>query len=316
MSASAANGQLDEAYERFARTGFEFGPGFTNHGPMAAEALVALERADAVLAWVDRYIGYLDDDVPRPVGRIDPEDWRSALGDFSRVADWVEFFRRALADQAWDDVVAEWGPRLLPGVGSALYHGLIRTGHAVRALEASVTPPRLGELASALAYGAARVRRGLIYLPVDQPDEEPAGGVLDGVDLADAGERLSVQTEEAVRAYLAQPNILTIHGLTGPSALRLALPYLSPEARRAGLEYLSQTNRALYARAGVSPTATRPAEFAVDFDALADVAAGTDDPHVIKFLEACFREHRVSGNDAFLAAAAGAAQFARSGGEF
>ena len=38
---------LDEALERLARKGPEYGGGLSNHGPMAAEALVALGRARA-----------------------------------------------------------------------------------------------------------------------------------------------------------------------------------------------------------------------------------------------------------------------------
>ncbi len=39
---------IDEAYATFARTGPEFGGGLSNHGPMAAEALAAMHRGDAV----------------------------------------------------------------------------------------------------------------------------------------------------------------------------------------------------------------------------------------------------------------------------
>lgn len=42
---------IDEAYAIFARTGPEFGGGLSNHGPMAAEALAAMHRPDAVASW-------------------------------------------------------------------------------------------------------------------------------------------------------------------------------------------------------------------------------------------------------------------------
>jgi len=43
---------LDEALTLLAATAPEYGPyGLTNHGPMAAEALVQLKRPDAVPAW-------------------------------------------------------------------------------------------------------------------------------------------------------------------------------------------------------------------------------------------------------------------------
>ena len=47
---------LDEGLSRLAVTGPEFRGGLSNHGPMAAEALVRLGRADAVEHWLDGYL--------------------------------------------------------------------------------------------------------------------------------------------------------------------------------------------------------------------------------------------------------------------
>jgi hypothetical protein len=46
---------IDEALELLADSGQEFGNGLSNHGPMAAEALVTLGRSEAVVPWVERY---------------------------------------------------------------------------------------------------------------------------------------------------------------------------------------------------------------------------------------------------------------------
>jgi len=46
---------LDAAYDDLADFAFRYGTGFTNHGPMAVEALVTLGRADAVPKWVEAY---------------------------------------------------------------------------------------------------------------------------------------------------------------------------------------------------------------------------------------------------------------------
>jgi hypothetical protein len=59
-AARADDGALDLALERFARTGPEYRGGLANHGPMAAEALTALGRPDAVAGWVDAYIRRLE----------------------------------------------------------------------------------------------------------------------------------------------------------------------------------------------------------------------------------------------------------------
>src|SRR3954452_13186475 len=65
MVSSASDGVLDEALERLQGFGPEYGPnGFSNHGPMAADALVHLGRGDAVIGWVDSYRKRLDQPVP------------------------------------------------------------------------------------------------------------------------------------------------------------------------------------------------------------------------------------------------------------
>jgi hypothetical protein len=45
---------MNEALQRLRKVGFEHGPSFVNHAPMAAEALARMGYADDVPAWVDR----------------------------------------------------------------------------------------------------------------------------------------------------------------------------------------------------------------------------------------------------------------------
>jgi questin oxidase-like protein len=150
---------LDDALDRLRGTGTEVvGGGDPNHGPMAAEALIALGREDAALAWVDRYRRRLGPMQARPTSRIAPEAWQSMLGRVERIADWAAFFREQLALASWSQVLRTWLPRLLPGAISAGFHGLIRTAHIARALGQGDTPPRREELAIALAYWAAYYR--------------------------------------------------------------------------------------------------------------------------------------------------------------
>jgi len=148
-------GTLDEAYERLHVTGPEFDGWLSNHGPMAAEAMVRRGHAGSVHGWLDRYMRRLEE-FPRasaPIG----EDWREALGDPRRVADWTAYFRREVTGQPWRAVLGTWWPRLLPGVAAAATHGAIRVGHAVRALlQDGDDAVHVTELAHGLAYWAAR----------------------------------------------------------------------------------------------------------------------------------------------------------------
>jgi hypothetical protein len=152
---SGAAGTLDAAYERLHATGPEFDGFLSNHGPMAAEAMVRRGHGDLVSSWLDRYMRGLEE-FPSGTGPIGA-DWQDALGDVRRVADWTAFFSRELAGQPWPAVLNSWWPRLLPGVAAAATHGVIRVGHSVRALRTDGADDiRIAELAQGLAYWAAR----------------------------------------------------------------------------------------------------------------------------------------------------------------
>jgi len=180
MPDTSDNDVLDEGLVRLASTGPEFRGGLSNHGPMAAEALVRLGRASDVEHWLDSYLPRLDP-APRPADRITDETWPAALGRYDRVADWSAYLRDQLKDDPWREVLARWWPRLLPGVAAAATHGVIRTSHAARSLAAieetaAATPSaanasRLAELANALGYWAASY--------VELPGAAPASGNLD-----------------------------------------------------------------------------------------------------------------------------------------
>ena len=55
-------------------------------------------------------------------------------------------------------MLERWWPRLAPGAVASATHGLIRAGHAVRAVADDPNPLRLAELAQGLGYWAARWR--------------------------------------------------------------------------------------------------------------------------------------------------------------
>src|SRR5215469_13260305 len=152
---SGATGTLDEAYERLHATGPEFDGWLSNHGPMAAEAMVRHGHAGQVHRWLDGYMARLEEFPLRsgPIGA----GWQDALGDPRRIADWTVYFVREVTERPWRQVLETWWLRLLPGVAAAATHGVIRVGHAVRALaQDGEDADHLTELAHGLAYWAAR----------------------------------------------------------------------------------------------------------------------------------------------------------------
>ncbi|WP_446038689.1 questin oxidase family protein [Streptomyces sp. SID1121] len=153
-----STGTLDEALERLHASGPERQGWLSNHAPMAVEALVRHGQAPAVHRWLDHYRDRLEDMPPTGIP-VTAATWPEALGDIGRVADWTGHFGREIAVRPWRDVLAEWWPRLLPGIAGGATHPVIRVGHAVRTLlTTEETAPRLVELAHGLGYWAARYR--------------------------------------------------------------------------------------------------------------------------------------------------------------
>jgi hypothetical protein len=333
---------VDEALGVFADTGPQYEAfggrvSFANHGPMVVDALVAMGRSDAVASWVERYRPRLDPR-PEPRMRIDPSDWRSALGDINRVRDWADFFAGELADDRWTVVANRWLPRLTPGMVGGV-HGAIRTGHAVRSIGRKETSERVHELAEALGYWAAQYEE----LPRDstapknlRPSEaivvleqlgltdrtgwvlftDPIGKLVDLPSFAFAADLIDTTDQRAVIADLALTfsrilvsNIATVnpralcHGLTGGVVTDMMLPHLSDESTGASLRYGWQTAAAFYCAIVLHPPAEQVAAPSESVDEIIDEALACPDEHGIKVTELCLRAYEHDPNPVYLAAA-------------
>ena len=335
-----AGGPLDEALEIVHRTGPEFGPGLSNHAPMAAEALAVLGRGERAVGWVERYRTRLDEP-PRGLSPISADGWREALGEVSRAADWTAFFERELREAPWQAVIGAWVPRLAPGLMAGATHGPIRTAHAVRALAAAETEPRLRELAHGLGYWAARYQvlpgapsadgaalppaealarvprlhepgfqfAGLIFESVAKLDEEPSFEPVIGLSGPgdDVGAYLSQLTEVCAGLYLADRGapIAFIHTVTAPSALRHFAPYLRDADARLAARYAWQACAAIYSWYMLEEPEFGPVETPdAGREELIERAVANGDEHAIKFTEACLREYELNPAPVYLAAAA------------
>ena len=148
---------FDEALERFHLVDLEYAGGLANHGPMGAHALLALGHQALIPAFVDRYVPRVP---PARIGRVLAlAEREAARGDMDRAPDWVATFEAALATGSWEAVVVAVVPDLLPGLFAAAGHGLLRTVHAMRALELEDNSVRRRELARGLAHWSARFAR-------------------------------------------------------------------------------------------------------------------------------------------------------------
>ncbi|MBK5995005.1 questin oxidase family protein [Streptomyces microflavus] len=307
------------ALERLRGVGFEHGPRFVNHAPMAAEALAYMGYADDVPRWVERNLRtHTYHEVPDArwaIDPADPDDWRSALGDFSRVADWTALFERELALAPWPEVLARWWPRLLPGMSGVLTHGVIRTAHAVRAIsragEENLAYRR--ELAQGLGYWAARyashthgIRPGDEYPGTGEGEEYPRTADTDSAAAA-----LDGLVAEYAGIYASAPQrhpVPLIHSITGPAAVRLVVEHLPAAQRRPSYLVARDVSASMLDWFSTTPVTPNPVGLSgvPDLGEVFATAVAIGDEHAIKLAEVAVR-HQALAPDPRLAAAARAA---------
>jgi len=345
MSTPVADRRTDMllvALDRLRGTGAEFGGFLSNHGPMAADALIRLGGGERVERWVEHYRVQLAP-APQPGDSVTSENWRVNLGRIDRLGDWDSYFRRQLDHEHWQVVLAAWWPRLLPGAAAGATHGLIRTAHAVRNLAENVDPDPLlvGELGAGLAYWAARhqplpgnptlsgqlaLGGAVARLPRLDPavaSEGPglAGRLqslfrLDGLPEALDSWGPQVGDEGALdeligcsaRVLLARRDaqIAYCHAVTAPAAIRMILPALPADQHRttvAAAWHLAAAIIAAFASPPVADDLADADEPAGDPVELARAAIEHGDDHVIKLTEACLRQFQLTGDPILLVAA-------------
>ncbi|MEU1665985.1 questin oxidase family protein [Streptomyces sparsogenes] len=253
------SGTLDEALERLHAAGPERDGWLSNHAPMAVEALVRHGQGPSVHRWLDLYADKLED-MPSPYATVTAQNWPEALGDPRRIADWTAYFTRELADHPWREVLAQWWPRLLPGIAGGATHPVIRVGHAVRTLLGDPRPatgpatgpggapagppgaaepapgPRTHELAHALGYWAAR------HAPLPPLDRLPGPAPHTAADALAAVPRVADQSG-GIRARLAQLTTFPVWPAPAPGAL-------GPDEARALLAELVRAAAHRYATHG------------------------------------------------------------------
>lgn len=330
------------ALDRLRGTGAEFGGFLSNHGPMAADAMIRLGGGDRVERWVENYRAQLDP-APEPGNAVTSENWRVDLGRIDRIGDWDGYFRRQLDHEHWQQLLATWWPRLLPGAAAGATHGLIRTAHAVRNLVESTDPDPLlvDELGAGLAYWAAAHRRlpgnpalrgdlsvvdAVARLPrLDRAVASDGPGLigrlqtlfrLDGLSQALDGWGPVSLDERALdeliscsaRVLLARADapIAYCHAVTAPAAIRMILPALPADQQTTTIAAAWHVAAAIIAAFASPPGPDDLAdagEPAAHPQELADAAVEHGDDHVIKLTEACLRQFQLTGDPTLLVAA-------------
>lgn len=327
-------GELDEALLRLHGHGPEFNGYLSNHGPMVVEALWRHGRTDRIHRWTDGYLQRLDD-APATGRPFAPQEWRSALGDPHRAADWIAHMRAELGEHPWPEVLALWWPRLLPGIAAGATHGVIRVGHAVSAVRQADTAPRVDELAHALAYWGMRWQPVPIAEPAGRlsPSQvlsalpvvaDQSGGIRDRLaqlpdtpGFVQAASDLAADTgaPEGVPAELARvvdaavsgyagwaPGNATmlVHAATAPNAVLMTLPSLPSDL-------WAESFTAAWSATAAVIAAYRPATAAVPMpgpsaEDMFDVTVAAGSEHMIKFADTAQASYLRTGDPAAMAA--------------
>jgi len=313
---------------------------FATHGPMAAEALVALGHAERASDWARHYLES-ERLAPLPKGTaLADHELAGARGRPDARPRWIARIDRELEGDAWQAVARRWLPTLIAGASADAAHGLIRTAHALRSLGQAETPERRYELAEALGYWAAvyeelpgRPGRGkpglasetIARVPVVPPGEQVYQGAisdrlrdvakLEGFEdavaslapLHDLGEFAADLARVSAHLYLANAPrtraIDFIHAVDGVYAVRELLPFLGEDDGRDLAFYGWQVIAALHASAGDAlPPVDFEAPSEAEVPALVERAVAVGGAHAIKFAQACLAEYAIRPDPVFHAA--------------
>ena len=336
---------LDDALTVFAATAPSYGQlGLANHGPMAAEALDRLGRADAIENWVARYRRRLDDAPPpaAPLARGGLARCPGRRGALSRVA-------RPLRAASWPTARRRRGGRMGAPPAARDRRARPPTGSSAPATPCAASMPptrrpagwswppawpsgprRYQELPGPPLLighqGVPEALAALPYLPEDGPraaaDQRHGGpggrhrrGVRAGRVIARPGrwERPSCSTSWPPAGRW--PTCATPMG-AAPSACSIRSPRPWPASsccpgsrRRTAtppLGYAWQAVAALHVAYALDRHGPAPARGASSAEALVDMAVASGDEHAIKLTEAALRAYKRCGDPTLLWAAADA----------
>lgn len=257
---------LAAIHRRFARADAELANGFAEHVTMGAEAMLTLGVDPAVvLAWAGRH-----DPVPTTAG--------SPL-DVSR----DQIARELAAEDDWTSVLRHHVRSLVGQLDAHLFHGLIRTAHATRALHDHDGPDARAELAAGLAAWTVWAS--------GRHDAAPSPAADPRLEIVDAARR-------GAGAFVTTPSIFTLHAVTAPMAYLLVADHLDEDTHAIAAAVFARTHERYAAHIPGDSRAVAPTT-----DELAGLAQRWD-AHPAKLVEASLRGYAHEGDQVFLDAAA------------
>jgi hypothetical protein len=265
-----------------------------------------------------------------PAPALAESAWAERLGDASAFPAYLAYYAQRSAALGIGAVLAAHLPRLMPGIPTGAFHGIIMSAYAIQRGDEAF-------LCEALAYFSSAYQE--LELPADRnrSDAGPAG-ILDVLEVFFTREGRRTQggniiemmaslagdsrirsrigfpdwaghdffpclTREAVRIYLATRDFTALHLITSLHAMRV-IASVFPIT-----EGIKDTYWYSFCLAGltVNRTASQITRHAQgipwDWDAIKALAILSDDDHVVKLVHTCYEEHLHYREPAYLDAA-------------
>jgi hypothetical protein len=292
----------------------EFRGGLSNHVSMGLYSLSAIGANNAqIQRFAEVHWPRLEPLPSAPGPAISAENWRAYRGKSDAINGYRALFTAAVARDGRDATLRKYLPDLLPGIGAAAFHPLIRTAYGVRFGDDR-------EVADGLAYwaiayrplgllgraGAERDPRALLASVHATPAlvvREPSGGLIGGkmksaaelpefrakVDaLAPSDTTLAALAAATVRLYTDGGDFILLHAVTGTHAYRLLQPFIQPS--ELGLRYFWQAILAAYVSTGAPSVVDPPAGNVPAWNESLERARASVDEHDIKLVDVAHEE--------------------------
>jgi hypothetical protein len=287
----------------------EFEGGLSNHVSMGLYSLAALgASSEQIQRFAEAHWPRLEP-LPREAGPgISGESWKSHLGQRQAINGYRAFFTAAIAREGRDATLRKFLPALLPGVGAAAFHPLIRTAYGVRfgddrevsdglAYWATAYLP-LGPLGSAGTQRDPRALLARVHATPALAGRDLSGYLIVGKmkaaselpefraqanALAPDDGTLAALAAASVRLYIQNRDFTALHAVTGTHAYRLLQPFIAPS--ELGLRYFWQALLAAYVSIG-APSVVEPAASSVPaWNDSVERARASLDEHDIKLVD-------------------------------
>jgi hypothetical protein len=306
----------------------EFRGGLSNHVSMGLYSLSALGASSAELQrFAEAHWPRLEPLPSKPGPAISAENWKAYRGKSDAINGYRALFMAAIAREGRDATLRKYLPDLLPGVGAAAFHPLIRTGYGVRFGDDrevadglaywAITYLPLGPLGRAGAERDPRALLASVHATPALAGRDLRGALIFGkmksaaelpefrakVDaLAPSDTTLAALAAASVRLYADSGDFILLHAVTGTHAYRLLQPFIHPP--ELGLRYFWQALVAAYVSTG-APSLVDPPSGSVPAwnESLARARASVEE-HDIKLVDVAHQQGAFYGDPVYRRAAA------------